>query len=63
MNPKVFSCGYSGIIFGIISMKTMIYLVIGAALLYYFWAYAEALIIALPIPDPKEIKDRVSKMV
>jgi len=44
-------------------MKTMIFLIIGSALLYYFWSYAEALLLALPIPDPKDLKDKVNKMV
>lgn len=63
MNPAVYSCGYGGMIFGLISMKTLILLIIGCGLLYYFWAYVEAVLIALPMPDPKDLKDKVAKIV
>lgn len=37
-------------------------MIIGAGV-YYGWNYIEAALIALPIPDPKELKDKVMKLV
>jgi len=59
LNPLVYSCSYSGLIFGFLSFKGFIMTAIIGAALYYFWGYVEALILLLPIPDPKDIKNKV----
>ena len=46
-------------ILGIISLRSLITLIILAAIFYYGWPIIEAVIIALPIPDPK---DGINKM-
>ncbi len=62
MNPHVFTCGYSGLIFGLLSFKTVL-LAIGAIVtLYYGWPMIEKLLLILPIPDPKSIKDKIMGM-
>jgi len=32
------------------------------AVLYFGWTYVEAILIALPLPDPKDLKERVTKL-
>ena len=54
LNPIVYSCSYSRMILGIISLRSFVTLIILAAIFYYGWPIIEAVIIALPIPDPKE---------
>jgi hypothetical protein len=58
LNPVVYSCSYSGMILGFLSFKTFLSLVIMGAIFYFGWPFIEALLIVLPIPDPKEIKDK-----
>ncbi len=59
-NPYTYSCSGLG---GFFSLKTLLtYLVIGLAL-YYGWPVIEAILILLPIPDPKEILEKLKTMV
>ena len=44
---------------GFLSIKSLLYLVIIGAGVYFGWSYIEALLIALPIPDPKDIKEKI----
>lgn len=39
----------------------MVLAIIGAGI-YYGWHYIEAVLIALPIPDPKELKENITKL-
>lgn len=55
MNPTVYSC--SPISF--LSVHTIGYLIIIAAILYFGWPFIEAIIIALPIPDPKDMGEKI----
>jgi hypothetical protein len=59
LNPVVYSCSYSGMIFGLFSMKSFLYVLILAGALYFGWPYIEALLITLPIPDPKDVKEKL----
>jgi len=59
LNPKVLSCGYSGLVFGLMSFKTLIVIIVLAAIIYYGWNYIEEFLIILPIPDPKDMKEKV----
>lgn len=54
LNPTVVSCGYGGLIFGLISLKTAVGLLLLGAVMYYGKPYLMAIFIALPIPDPNE---------
>ena len=62
LNPIVYSCSYSGMIFGVLSVKNLLYILVVGGLLYFGWPYFEAVLIALPIPDPKELKEKFSGM-
>lgn len=55
LNPTVYSCSAMGFI----SIHTIGYLIIFVAIIYFGWPLIEAVIIALPIPDPKDMKERV----
>lgn len=39
------------------------FIVIIMAILYFGWPMIEALLIALPIPDPKDVKDKLKGMI
>jgi hypothetical protein len=58
LNPTVYTCSPVSMF----SIRTLGYLIIIGAILYFGWPFIEALIIALPIPDPKDIKDKVKGM-
>lgn len=62
LNPTVYACSYSGWLMNIFSIKAVLYLMVVAAALYFGWNYVEAILIALPIPDPKDVKERVGKL-
>ncbi len=55
LNPIVYSC--SAVSF--LSLHTLGYLIIIVAILYFGWPLIEAIVIALPIPDPKDLKDKL----
>lgn len=59
MSPHVLTCSYSGLVFGIFTLKNIFLFAVVGALLYYGWPVVEAIIIKLPIPDPKDMKERV----
>lgn len=44
-------------------MKNIFLFAVVGALLYYGWPVVEAIIIKLPIPDPKDMKERVQSIV
>lgn len=46
-------------ILGIVSLRSFVTLIILGAIFYYGWPIIEAVIIALPIPDPKEGIEKV----
>jgi hypothetical protein len=54
------TCGYGGLVFGVVSIKNLIIGLIVVAVLYYGWPIFEAILIKLPIPDPKDMKDKFS---
>lgn len=58
LNPTVYSCSVTGLI----SLKVIVSLVIIGAILYFGWPLFEAVLIALPIPDPKDVKDKVKNL-
>ncbi len=60
LNPATYSCSGLGGWFSIKSLLT--YLVIGLAL-YYGWPIIEGIVIILPIPDPKEILQKVKSIL
>ena len=60
LNPRVMTCGYGGLIFGIVSMRNLILALVICAVIYYGWPFFEAIIVKLPIPDPKDMKEKIS---
>ena len=46
-------------ILGFISLRSFVTLIILGAIFYFGWPIIEAVIIALPIPDPKEGVDKL----
>jgi hypothetical protein len=46
-------------ILGLISLRSLLSLVILGGIIYYGWPVVEAILIALPIPDPKEVIDKL----
>jgi hypothetical protein len=56
LNPETYSCSLVG---GFFTLRTFLYLAIIGLACYYGWPVIEALIIVLPIPDPKEIWAKV----
>jgi len=46
-------------ILGFLSLKSLLSLIIMGAIFYFGWPFIEALLIILPIPDPKEYKDKL----
>lgn len=63
LQPRVMTCGYTGLLFGIASWKNVILLLVVAAILYYGWPLVEAIIVKLPIPDPKDMKEKFSGVI
>lgn len=60
LNPIVYSCSYKGLILGFLSVKNLLYLLIVGGIFFFGWPYIEALLIFLPIPDPKNIKEKIT---
>jgi len=60
LNPTVISCGYNKILFGFISMKTILVIVGVVLIIYYGWSMIEKALLYLPIPDPNTIKEKAS---
>ena len=60
MNPYVYSCSAIG---GILTLKNLILAAITFVCLYFGWPIIEAIIIVLPIPDPKELKEKFMRLV
>ena len=58
-NPSVYPCTYGGVIFGFFSLKNIFTVCLVAAILYYGWPYIEGILLTLPIPDPKDYKEKV----
>jgi len=59
LNPVVYSCSPVSIF----NFKIILSIIIVAAILYFGWPLFEAVLIALPIPDPKDVKDKVKNML
>ena len=49
MNPTVYACSFKSFI----TLRNAMFLMIALVSLYFGWPLIEALLIALPIPDPK----------
>jgi hypothetical protein len=57
------TCGYGGLVFGMVSMRNVILAMIVGAILYYGWPIFEGLIVKLPIPDPKDMREKVTSII
>jgi hypothetical protein len=40
----------------------MLFVIIAVAILYFGWPIIEKILIALPIPDPKDVKEKFFKL-
>jgi hypothetical protein len=60
LNPENYSCSIVG---GFFRFRTFLYFIILGVVCYYGWPVIEALIILLPIPDPKNLIDKVKSLV
>jgi len=60
LNPDTYSCSAVG---GFFTWRTMVFFAIVLIAGYYGWPLIEALLIYLPIPDPKDVIERVKKGV
>ena len=59
LNPVVYSCSPVSIF----NFKIILSIIIIATILYFGWPLFEAVLIALPIPDPKDVKDKVKSIL
>jgi hypothetical protein len=62
LNAKYVSCGLTGAMTRLRSGKSFILVLVGIVLVYYSWAYIEAILIMLPIPDPKGVFEKIGKL-
>ena len=60
MNPETYSCSIVG---GFFKFRTILYLIILGVVGYYGWPVIEALIILLPIPDPKHMLEKLKSLI
>lgn len=59
LNPYVYSCSAIG---GFFTLRNLLIVLIVVVCVYFGWPIIEAIIIMLPIPDPKELKEKISKL-
>jgi len=59
LSPTVYSCSPTSLF----SFRTLLFLIILGAIAYFGWPIIEGILIALPIPDPKDIKDKFTEML
>ena len=59
LSPTSVSC--NGMVSGLFSFKGLLVLAVLCLVLYFGWPVVEALIIFLPIPDPKDVAERFRK--
>ena len=60
MNPEAVSCSIVG---GFFRLRSIIILAIIGAACYYGWPVIEAIIILLPIPDPKTALEKIKAFI
>lgn len=58
LNPIVYSCSPTSLF----SLRSMAFVIIVVAILYFGWPVLEGILIALPIPDPKDLKEKFFKI-
>ena len=57
LSPQVYYCS-AGFVSSLFSWTGIFMMAVCGAVLYYGWPVIEAILIMLPIPDPKMLKDR-----
>ena len=55
--PLIYQCFKKGLFATLFSIKSIVMVAIFSAVLYFGWPIIEAVLIVLPIPDPKRIKE------
>jgi hypothetical protein len=58
MQPTVYYC-HGGIVRAMFSWTGLFMMMVCGAVLYYGWPVIEAIVILLPIPDPKGLKETI----
>ena len=59
LNPTSYSC--SGVS-GLFSLKNVMTLLVVGLIIYFGWPAIEAIVLILPIPDPKDMLERVTSL-
>ena len=58
LNPHVFACGYSGLIFGLFSFKSTLLVIAIIAIVYYGWPLIDKTVKTLSFPSLQTVKDK-----
>ena len=60
LNPFVYSCSGLG---GLFTFRNILIMAIIVIMLYFGWPIIEAILVMLPLPDPKDIKEKLKGLV
>ena len=60
--PTRYECSAGGRFLQMFSFRNILILAAISAVLYYGWPMIEAMLLLLPIPDPKEMKDKMTEL-
>ena len=58
LSPYRYQCSTSGYIASFFTFRSMFMLCVISGLCYYGWPVIEAVLLLLPIPDPKDMKEK-----
>lgn len=62
LSPYRYQCSTFGSVTRIFSLRNLFLAALVGALLFYGWPIIEAVLLLLPIPDPQDIKEKMSGM-
>jgi hypothetical protein len=57
--PSVYQCSNTGYLSALFSVRGLFVLGVFAAVIYFGWPIIEAILITLPLPDPKHVKESI----
>ena len=61
MAPYRYRCSTVGYMASFFTARNLVLLLVGGALTYYGWPVIEAVLLFLPIPDPRTMKDKAKE--
>lgn len=61
LTPYVYQCSTAGYIGSIFSVRGIFVIAVFAAVFYFGWPIIEAILITMPLPDPKNVKETLSQ--